>query len=163
MQQLLFWQDPRLLLSFLIPSKGSYTAQLLWHSAKPDTLQMLGQSRQFWCNAALPRVATLHSFLLHSANPDTLQMEYLRPLTISILSERRALRPYGLLGGHAALPGLNLLIHADGRTVNLGAKNSTQAAAGDRVRIYTPGALQLKPRQDYCSSHPVVTQAVVIP
>ena len=61
---------------------------------------------------------------------------------MSILSERRALRPYGLLGGHAALPGLNLLIKPDGRTVNLGAKNSTQVEAGDRVRIYTPGALQ---------------------
>lgn len=73
-----------------------------------------------------------------------LQMEYIRPLTVSILSERRALRPYGLLGGHAALPGLNLLIKPDGRTVNLGAKNSTQVEAGDRVRIYTPGALQLR-------------------
>lgn len=72
-----------------------------------------------------------------------MQMEYLRPLTVSILSERRALRPYGLLGGHAALPGLNLLIKSDGRTVNLGAKNSTQVEGGDRVRIYTPGMLLL--------------------
>ena len=67
------------------------------------------------------------------------QMEYLRPLTCSILSERRSLRPYGLLGGHAALPGLNLLIHPDGRRVNMGGKTSVQVKAGDRIRILTPG------------------------
>ena len=68
-----------------------------------------------------------------------MQMEYLRPLTCSILSERRALRPYGLLGGHSALPGLNLLLHSDGRKVNMGGKTSVQVKAGDRIRILTPG------------------------
>ncbi|DBA91131.1 hypothetical protein WJX77_000744 [Trebouxia sp. C0004] len=67
------------------------------------------------------------------------EMEYLRPLTCSILSERRALRPYGLLGGHPALPGLNLLLHRDGRKVNMGGKTSVQVKAGDRIRILTPG------------------------
>ena len=69
----------------------------------------------------------------------TLQMEYLRPLTCSILSERRTFRPYGLLGGHSALPGLNLLLHSDGRRVNMGGKTSVQVKAGDRIQICTPG------------------------
>ena len=72
-----------------------------------------------------------------------MQMEYLRPLTCSILSERRALRPYGLLGGHSALPGLNLLLHPDGRKVNMGGKTSVQVKAGDRIRILTPGTQYL--------------------
>ena len=72
-------------------------------------------------------------------SPVAMQMEYLRPLTCSILSERRALRPYGLLGGHSALPGLNLLLHPDGRKVNMGGKTSVQVKAGDRIRILTPG------------------------
>ena len=72
-----------------------------------------------------------------------LQIEYLRPLTASILSERRSLRPYGLLGGHSALAGLNLLLHPDGRTVNMGGKTSLQVQAGDRIRICTPGQCML--------------------
>ena len=66
-------------------------------------------------------------------------MEYLRPLTCSILSERRTFRPYGLLGGHPALPGLNLLLHSDGRKVNMGGKTTVQVKAGDRIQICTPG------------------------
>ncbi|KAL3135323.1 hypothetical protein ABBQ32_007517 [Trebouxia sp. C0010 RCD-2024] len=67
------------------------------------------------------------------------EMEYLRPLTCSILSERRTFRPYGLLGGHPALPGLNLLLHSDGRKVNMGGKTTVQVKAGDRIQICTPG------------------------
>lgn len=70
-------------------------------------------------------------------------MEYLRPLTCSILSERRTFRPYGLLGGHSALPGLNLLLHSDGRIVNLGGKTTVQVQAGDRIQIRTPGEVWL--------------------
>lgn len=57
-------------------------------------------------------------FTLYSA-PHT-QIEALRPISAGILSERRAVRPFGLLGGGPALPGVNLLIRASGRVVNLG-------------------------------------------
>ncbi|GLC33195.1 hypothetical protein PLESTB_000360500 [Pleodorina starrii] len=67
------------------------------------------------------------------------EVEALRPLSAGILSERRAVRPFGLLGGGAAEPGLNLLIRRNGRTVNLGAKATVQLEAGDRLRILTPG------------------------
>ena len=63
-------------------------------------------------------------------------------MTASILSERRATRPFGLEGGSNALPGLNLLILQSGRVVNLGAKATTQVQGGDRLRILTPGGAQ---------------------
>jgi len=77
------------------------------------------------------------------------ELEFRRPLVVSILSERRAFRPYGLEGGEAGARGLNLLTFAGGekdgggkgasRLVNLGGKNTVQVHAGDVLTIYTPG------------------------
>lgn len=67
-------------------------------------------------------------------------LEFRRPLTVSILSERRALQPYGMSGGQPAQRGVNLLTFAaDGRTVSLGGKSTVTVAAGDRLTILTPG------------------------
>ncbi|GIL44669.1 hypothetical protein Vafri_2160 [Volvox africanus] len=60
-------------------------------------------------------------------------------MSAGILSERRAARPFGLLGGKDAEPGINLLLRSNGRIVNLGAKATVQLEAGDRLRILTPG------------------------
>lgn len=54
-----------------------------------------------------------------------MQLEFLRPVTASILSERRAMRPFGLCGGGDAQPGLNLIVRRSGHSVNLGGKNTT--------------------------------------
>jgi 5-oxoprolinase (ATP-hydrolysing) len=62
------------------------------------------------------------------------EIEFLRPVRVSILSERRSRAPFGLAGGAAGAPGRNL---HNGREV--GAKVTLEAAAGDRVRIETPG------------------------
>jgi 5-oxoprolinase (ATP-hydrolysing) len=67
------------------------------------------------------------------------ELEFLRPLTASILSERRAVCPFGLLGGGSAAPGLNLWIKHNGRVVSLGAKATVQVEGGDRIQILTPG------------------------
>jgi hypothetical protein len=72
-----------------------------------------------------------------------LQIEFLRPMTACILSERRAVRPFGILGGGSALAGVNLLLTSDGRTVNIGGKNTVQLSAGERLRILTPGVRTL--------------------
>ena len=72
-------------------------------------------------------------------------------MTASILSERRATRPFGLEGGSSALPGLNLLILRSGRVVNLGAKATTQVQGGDRLRILTPGGAQDCSASDHAS------------
>ena len=61
-------------------------------------------------------------------------------MTVSILSERRALAPFGLEGGGSALPGLNILERTNKRCVNLGAKATVQLQNGERLRLLTPGA-----------------------
>lgn len=69
------------------------------------------------------------------------QIEALRPLTVSILSERRAVPPPGLEAGGAAQRGINLLLRRDGRTVSLGGKATVELRGGERLRILTPGAV----------------------
>lgn len=58
---------------------------------------------------------------------------------LSVLTERRAFRPYGLHGGEPGACGLNLLIRKDGRMVNLGGKTSVPVFPGDVFRLHTPG------------------------
>ena len=67
------------------------------------------------------------------------ELEFLKPLDVSILSERRVFAPYGLKGGKPGARGENLFIFQNGRTVNLGGKNTIRAQPGDRIRIQTPG------------------------
>eukprot|EP00878_Enallax_costatus_P007255 GHUV01007601.1.p1 GENE.GHUV01007601.1~~GHUV01007601.1.p1 ORF type:complete len:447 (+),score=116.96 GHUV01007601.1:60-1343(+) len=68
------------------------------------------------------------------------EVEFLRPMTAGILSERRSVAPFGLFGGQPGEKGQNLLIRSDGRVVNLGGKATVQLQAGDVIRICTPGA-----------------------
>ncbi|XP_070575126.1 5-oxoprolinase-like isoform X2 [Ptychodera flava] len=67
------------------------------------------------------------------------EMLFRRPLTLSILSERRAFRPYGMKGGEPGKAGKNYLIYNDGRVVNLGGKTSVDVQAGDVFQLQTPG------------------------
>lgn len=67
------------------------------------------------------------------------EIEPLRPLVMSILSERRCLRPYGLEGGEPAETGRNLLIKKDGIALNIGGKRSGPIEVGERLLIETPG------------------------
>ena len=72
------------------------------------------------------------------------ELEFLRPLTVSILSERRCTDVPGLLGGAKGARGRNLLIKLDqsGRatkTISLGGKATVVVAAGDCLRIESPG------------------------
>jgi len=62
------------------------------------------------------------------------EIELLAPMHVSILSERRTCRPFGLLGGQPGAAGRNLL---NGR--NLDGKASIDAEAGDLIRVETPG------------------------
>ena len=91
------------------------------------------------------------------------EVEFLRPLTACLLSERRSLAPFGLEGGGEAQRGVNLLITREEQVggegggggaspspssssplsrelvVNLGGKATVEVQAGDRIRILTPG------------------------
>jgi 5-oxoprolinase (ATP-hydrolysing) len=67
------------------------------------------------------------------------EVEFLEPLNVAILSERRVFAPYGLEGGEPGEKGMNLFIRKDGRTLSIGAKNEIRAEEGDRFRILSPG------------------------
>ena len=68
------------------------------------------------------------------------EVEFLRPVDLSILSERRALAPYGLAGGEDGARGENLLLPpGGGPPIFLGGKASLRVDAGARVRLLTPG------------------------
>ncbi len=67
------------------------------------------------------------------------EYEILRPTTATILSERRAIAPWGLAGGASAAPGRNLLIDTDGSEEELSSKVTRRMQPGQRLRIETPG------------------------
>jgi 5-oxoprolinase (ATP-hydrolysing) len=53
-----------------------------------------------------------------------LQLEFLRPITASMLSERRSKQPFGLRGGGPGAAGMNLIVQRSGRRINMGGKNT---------------------------------------
>eukprot|EP00606_Chrysophyceae_sp_TOSAG23-5_P000165 GSChrysophyteH2.ASY1.ANO1.1022.1 assembled CDS len=67
------------------------------------------------------------------------ELEFRQPLVMSILSERRAFKPYGMAGGNPAQCGVNTLIVEGGCMINLGGKNTVNVTAGNRLLIETPG------------------------
>jgi 5-oxoprolinase (ATP-hydrolysing) len=67
------------------------------------------------------------------------EMEFLTPLNVAILSERRVFAPYGFAGGEPGAVGENLYLQKDGAEIDLGGKNEIHVQPGDRIRILTPG------------------------
>jgi N-methylhydantoinase B len=72
---------------------------------------------------------------------DGVVREYLllAPATVTMLSERRVVPPWGLAGGAPGALGRNSLIHADGHVEELPSKFTRYLEAGTRLRIETPG------------------------
>jgi 5-oxoprolinase (ATP-hydrolysing) len=68
------------------------------------------------------------------------ELEFLEPLQVSILSQRRTTAPYGLQGGQNGLAGRNLLRRAGrNETESLPSVVHFVAGRGDRLTIETPG------------------------
>jgi 5-oxoprolinase (ATP-hydrolysing) len=85
------------------------------------------------------------------------EIEFLRPITVSVPPARRVFAPKGVAGGGDGKTGENALLVSDAETrgggdhetsretsrgrrvVNLGGKNSVTVAAGDILRILSPG------------------------
>ena len=63
---------------------------------------------------------------------------FLKKAKVSLLSERRRLRPYGLAGGEKGTLGENILIHKKKRK-KLGGKIVIETEVGDQLLIKTPG------------------------
>jgi 5-oxoprolinase (ATP-hydrolysing) len=64
---------------------------------------------------------------------------FLKPATVSIISERRVIRPYGLAGGGCGERGENLLRRASGEIVRLPHRVGLAVAENDSIIIKTPG------------------------
>ncbi|HSJ96158.1 MAG TPA: hydantoinase B/oxoprolinase family protein [Myxococcota bacterium] len=65
--------------------------------------------------------------------------EMLAPLSVSLLAERRSVAPWGLAGGGAGAPGRHVVERRDGAQEQVSGRASLALAAGDRLRIETPG------------------------
>ena len=68
-------------------------------------------------------------------------IELRNPLQVSMLSERRVVRPYGMASGEPGAAGKNLYIkkEPDGteRTINIGGKMGLRVSPGVRVIVHT--------------------------
>jgi 5-oxoprolinase (ATP-hydrolysing) len=67
------------------------------------------------------------------------EMTFLRPMTLSLLSQHRAHGPYGLEGGGAGAPGRQTLHRIGGEAVTLGPVDGVEVSTGDRLVLETPG------------------------
>ncbi len=67
------------------------------------------------------------------------EIEFLEPLDVSLLTQRRTRRPYGLAGGEPGAPGENMLLPAGGEPRSLGSSDQFRARPGDVLRVSTPG------------------------
>ncbi|MBU6253109.1 MAG: hydantoinase B/oxoprolinase family protein, partial [Alphaproteobacteria bacterium] len=72
-------------------------------------------------------------------NGATRRIRFLEPMTAGILSNRRAVPPFGLAGGQSGAPGRNQVVRTDGRVEDLPATAAAEMAAGDIFVIETPG------------------------
>jgi len=67
------------------------------------------------------------------------QYRFLKPVEISLLTQRRTSAPFGLEGGGPAAKGENIRVHLDGRREALPGALSYAAKAAESLLIETPG------------------------
>jgi 5-oxoprolinase (ATP-hydrolysing) len=67
------------------------------------------------------------------------EIEFRVPMTVAVLSNHRRIAPFGLAGGGPGARGVNRILRADGSAVDLPACAAESVAAGDAIRIETPG------------------------
>lgn len=67
------------------------------------------------------------------------EIEFLEDATLSLMGERRRYGPWGLAGGQPGAVGEDLLIRSDGSVETLPSKVTVDVAAGNRLRVLTPG------------------------
>ncbi len=67
------------------------------------------------------------------------EIRFLTDTQVGVVSERRRYAPYGLCGGGDGVPGRNLRIRLSGECEVLAGKFNAQFAAGEVLRLETPG------------------------
>ncbi len=75
----------------------------------------------------------------HGGDGGVRRVQFLEPMTASILSNGRKSGAFGLAGGQAGLPGINRVLRNDGRVEELGHIGQAAMAPGDVFEIHTPG------------------------
>lgn len=66
-------------------------------------------------------------------------IEVLTEAEVTLLSDRRQQRPYGLAGGKDGAPGKAMVIRNDGSSQEMPGKFNARLRKGERIRIETPG------------------------
>jgi 5-oxoprolinase (ATP-hydrolysing) len=64
---------------------------------------------------------------------------FLEPVTLSLLTQHRKERPYGMSGGSPGEAGAQRVEHADGRVTPLASSDGLDLEPGDRLVVETPG------------------------
>ncbi len=67
------------------------------------------------------------------------RLRFLKPMSASILSNRRTIKPPGLNGGNDGECGANQIVRASGKIEELGSTATIQVECGDAIEIKTPG------------------------
>ena len=66
------------------------------------------------------------------------EYEFLVPVDLTVISERRRFAPYGARGGGPGARGRNTVV-SQGRATDLGSKGNVKLRPGDVLRLETPG------------------------
>jgi len=74
----------------------------------------------------------------HGGNGMVREIEFLKPLTVSLITGRRTSQPYGMAGGFPGQAGKNTLIRGT-ESLDLPFATTISVQTGDRLRIDTPG------------------------
>lgn len=67
------------------------------------------------------------------------EVEFLAPLTVSLLTQHRVQAPFGMDGGSPGQPGRQTLCRSNGTTVVLPSAITFEAGPGDKIILETPG------------------------
>jgi len=73
--------------------------------------------------------------------------EFLAPVTVSLLCERRTTAPYGAAGGECGAMGRNAVENPDGSLRPVAGRATLRLESGQRLRIETPGGGGFGPRE----------------
>jgi len=67
------------------------------------------------------------------------ELTFLAPMSLSLLTQHRVERPYGMEGGEPGLPGRQRLVRTNGEEVDLPSIAAAEVEPGDRLILETPG------------------------
>ncbi|MDP9348391.1 MAG: hydantoinase B/oxoprolinase family protein, partial [Gemmatimonadota bacterium] len=67
------------------------------------------------------------------------ELTFLEPMSLSVLTQHRVERPYGMEGGDPGFAGRQRVVRASGEVVELGPVDGVEVEPGDRLILETPG------------------------